>query len=151
MRHVNRMLLALGLLALPAAVSAQRPGGPGGRGMMMMRGDPVAMILEHKADLGLTDEQVTKLQDVQKRLEEQNKPLREQMQKEMNGASFRDLTDEQREKLRPVFEGLRENSRKAMDEAREILTPEQRDKMRDLMPMRRGPRGGFGARQEHQR
>ncbi|HET9982820.1 MAG TPA: Spy/CpxP family protein refolding chaperone [Longimicrobiales bacterium] len=143
MRHVNRMLLVLGLMALPAAVSAQGPGGPGGRGMMM-RGNPVAMILEHKADLSLTDQQVTKLQDIQKKLEEKNKPLREQMQKETNGASFRDLTDEQREKLRPVFEDLRENSRKAMDEVREVLTPEQQKKMRDLMPMRRGPRGERG-------
>lgn len=143
MRNLNRILLAVGLLALPAAVSAQGPGGPGGRGGM--RGGVAAMALEHKADLNLTDEQVAKLQDIQKKLDEKNKPLREKMEKQTNGASFRDLTDEQREALRPIMEDLRENSRKSADEVREVLTKEQQDKLRELMPMR-GGRGDRGAR-----
>jgi len=62
------------------------------------------------------------------------------------------LSAEQREKLRPLFEQMRENQRAALEQVMTLLTPEQKDKLEKLRAERaerwreRGPRGERGPR-----
>ncbi|MHB8839371.1 MAG: hypothetical protein ACYC7F_10505 [Gemmatimonadaceae bacterium] len=84
--HINRTLLVLALVALPALAGAQRgvnikgerAGDIGGRGFQMPRSSdladhsPVGVVLDKKKKLALTDSQVTALKAVAKGLQEKN-------------------------------------------------------------------------------
>ncbi len=140
------ILLAAALLA-PVALSAQQqPGqGPGGRGMGMR--SAAAIAIEHKADLGLSDELVAKLQTIEKQLQDKNAPLMKQMMDARAGVDPQSMTDEQRqqmrEKMMPVMQQVRDNRQAARAEVEKLLTADQVKKLGDMiqqeMPMR-GPR-----------
>ncbi len=154
------MVLAAALL-LPAALMAQQPqaqqppqGAPrmGGRGMMMR--SPIAIAIAHKADLSLTDDQVAKLNDIEKQLQEKNAPIRDKMRESMQGAGdFQSMTDEQRqamrEKMQPLMQQMRANTAAARQDAEKLLKPEQVSKLQDIlqqeMPMRGQPPQAPGA------
>ncbi|HSM36287.1 MAG TPA: Spy/CpxP family protein refolding chaperone [Longimicrobiales bacterium] len=166
------VLSALLALTLPAAGAAQRgprgPFGPGGAG------SPMERWLELRDELALTAEQVSRLEAIGARLREQNashlahmqevreelglpelrwaergergaradgerKP-RERMSEE-DRARMRDFMDRTRDDM----EAVRSNMRDAMEEARDVLTDEQRDRLRETMRSemrwRRGERG----------
>lgn len=140
------MLLAAALLA-PAALSAQQqPGqGPGGRGMGMR--NAAAIAIEHKADLGLSDEIVAKLQTIDKAAQDKNAPLVKQMQDARAGVDFQSMTDEQRQamrqKMQPIMQQLRDNNQAARADVEKLLTPEQVQKLGDFIQQampQRGPR-----------
>ncbi len=139
------LVLAAALLA-PAALAAQGPPGQGpGRGMRMR--SPAAIAIDHKADLGLTDEIVAKLQVIDKNLQDKNAPLVKQRQDAMQGFDFQNATDEQRQEMRqkmqPIMQQLRDNNQAARADVEKLLTADQVKKLGDIiqqeMPMR-GPR-----------
>lgn len=66
------VVFALAMLVLPAVASAQ---GGGQRGPGMMQQNVARLLIEKKADLALSDEQVAKLEVVAKSLEEKNAPI----------------------------------------------------------------------------
>ncbi len=140
------MMLAVALLA-PAALAAQGPPGGGpGRGMMMR--SPIAIAVAHKADLTLTDDQVTKLNALETALQAKNAPLVKQMQDARQGFDFQNATDEQRqqmrEKMMPIMQQLRTNRDAAQADAEKLLKPEQVTKLHDILQQempRRGPGG----------
>jgi Spy/CpxP family protein refolding chaperone len=140
------------LVAAPVSLSAQREGGGGaGRpgGMGMRGGNMAELVLQHKADLKLTDDQVKKLKDLEheaKEVQEKNKPLMEEMR--ASGKSMRDMTDADREHYRPLMEAMRTLNTELM----QILTPEQLETLRTFAPMGgRGPGGPGGAGARPQR
>mgnify|MGYP000053028929 CR=1 FL=1 len=140
--RLGHALAILALALAPAVVAAQdQPRGPGGA-MQRLRRNPVAAILERRADLQLTNEQVAKLEAIRKKLDEQNAPLLAKLDEARGNApgGGAPASDEQREamrqrmaELRPVLQQVRENNRKAIEEASAVLTPEQRQKVRGIL------------------
>jgi Spy/CpxP family protein refolding chaperone len=137
------MVLATALL-IPAALAAQgQPQGPGGGRGMMMR-TPAAIAIAHKADLSLSDDQVAKLDAIDKAYTAKNAPLMQKMRDAMQAAGgFQSMTDEQRQALAPVRQQLQANRQAARDETEKVLKPEQVTKLQDIlqqeMPMRGRP------------
>ncbi len=137
------ILLAAALLA-PVALSAQQQPGQGPRGRGMGMRSAAAIAIEHKADLGLTDEIVAKLQVIEKNLQDKNAPLVKQRQDAMQGMDFQSMTDDQRqqmrEKMMPIMQQMRDNNQAARTEVEKLLTADQVKKLGDLiqqeMPMR---------------
>jgi hypothetical protein len=139
---MRKYATTLVLLLLPTVALAQGEGRPGRREHAGKRGNVIQMMIEHKADLALTAEQIAKLEPIGKKLEEQNKPVVEEMQKIRGTTNVRELSQEQREQMRAQMGKLREHRKAAMTEANTILTQEQQTKLRDMMqkmaPGRRG-------------
>ena len=140
------MVLATALL-IPAALAAQQqppPGqGPGGGRGMMMR-SPAAIAVAHKADLSLSDDQVAKLDAIDKDFQAKNAPLMQKFRDAMQAAGgFQSMTDEQRQALAPVRQQMQANRQSAREETEKVLKPEQVSKLQDIiqqeMPMRGRP------------
>lgn len=134
--------LALALALVPAAVSAQQEPMHARRGGMWMGGwgNPAAMVLQHQADLNLTPSQLQKLGKIRDKFQHENgealakadKERAEMVRKYGNGP----YTEDQREairkdrgEMRGDFQNLAKNRRKAMEEIREVLTPDQRSRL----------------------
>ena len=102
---------------------------------------PDNAVFEH---LGLTSDQRDKIKAIQDQVQQQNAPLREQVQHILGGKRFRDLTHEERESFKPKIEPIRkqmmENRRKAHERINAILTSEQREKLEHQMKEHRGGR-----------
>lgn len=127
-------VFALALLAVPAMAHAQR--GPGGGPGMMAQANVARLLIEHRADVGLTDEQVGKLETVAKAMQEKNAPILEEMQKAREGGAGR-------ETMMPLMQKMRANSDESWEkEVKPLLTAEQLPKaekvIADARPQRRG-------------
>ena len=165
MRHrIAYSVLALAMMGVPAAATAQGAADSSAQatadssaqkhGRWGMRRDRIGYLLEHRADLKLTDAQVARLTEVRRRLEEQNRPLLARLDSLRASRAKRDgrsgePTDEGREawrerrrEARPAFRQLRANYRIAMRTVRDGLTPEQRDRARELLAAERRARRG---------
>lgn len=94
--------------------------------------------------LGLTSDQRDKIRAIREQAQQQNAPLREQLQQVLGGKSFRDLTPAERESLKPQIEPIRkqmmENRHKAHEQISAILTPDQRKQLEHEMHEHRGGR-----------
>jgi len=140
-------VLAAALLA-PAALAAQGQPGQGPRRGMMFR-SAAAVAIEHKADLGLTDQIVAKLEAINKQVEDKNAPLMKQMQDARAGFDFQSATPAQRQEMRqktqPIMQQIRDNNQAARADVDKLLTADQVKKLGDLlqqaMPMRGRPNG----------
>lgn len=160
MKRFYGLALVAVIAAAPVSLEAQTPRAPqgqeqAGRGQ---RPAPISRILEQRAALGLSAEQVSRLEAIQQRLQQQNAPLIEQLrasgawqERGQNGERGQQRGPGARgerqipEELRPVMQQLRENNRTAMQQVQEVLTAEQRARLRELMQQhRRGE--GRGAR-----
>lgn len=160
------VLLAALLAALPAAVPAvvhAQDGAPSPRGPAAEREGamPFAVLLRHRGELRLSRAQVARLEAVGRALEERNRPLRQQLRRqreeflERRRAQVGRLSPEQRRdtlrrlreerargeglppQMRPVVERMRANTRRAMEDAQRVLTPEQKRRARALVRDRR--------------
>ncbi len=165
MKRIRNLAVAVVLAAAPSPALAQLP---------QPEQRPFALLLENRAQLGLTDEQVRRLEVIRNRLEVQNRPLREQLRTarqrlmEQRRAEMQKLTPEQRRErmrqmrqqrdpgdgrpgmalppeLRPIAERLRANTDRAAEEARDVLSLEQRVRARELA------RAGMQQRREKMR
>lgn len=156
--------LALAPPAAPAALAAQeRPDSMVERA----RRGPMELLIQHRDSLGLTDDQVARLRDIRDRVSEANSPLVREMleirrdvrerlpedaRERRRGRGLRDLDPELRRELRPQIERARKllreirmHNRRAMRAVRDVLTQEQRERVRTWMRERRGAlRGGRG-------
>lgn len=134
MRKSLGFLFAAMLTVVPVSLSAQKlSNGP--RGRMGMRGNAASFVLEHKADLRLTNDQVRKLQDLvaqARALQVKNGPLLDEMR--AAGKRPQEMTDAEREHYRPAMESMQ----KLMMQLMQILTPAQGEALRNLNPG--GPR-----------
>lgn len=178
-----RYALAAALLASPVAAAAQDgPPPPHGEHGQQQRGrrgpglgregrGPIDGILAQREQLRLTDAQVTRLQAIQRDLQQKNAPLQQQLQslfprpeggqrpprdsarsgerrergeRPQLTAEQRQQMQQRREQARPVMERLQANGREAMEAARGVLTQAQKDQLRAQMEQRRERRGGEG-------
>lgn len=109
--------------------AGDRPAGErgdrGGRGAGRMNPEERIKFLTEK--LSLTQEQQDKIKAIYAKSAESNKELREK--------GFQNLSEEERTKLRDAM-------RAQQEEVNAVLTPEQKEKMKELQPQRR--RGGEG-------
>jgi hypothetical protein len=174
----SNLLLAAAALLLGAAPAAAQDAAAPARGAEMLdrrEQRPLDLLMEVRGELGLSDAQVARLQSIAGRLEETNRPLREELLRrwqavrEERRAELMRMTPEQRqaelrrvrqqgpppvpESLRPLVQRMRRNIAGAMREAGTVLTPEQKARARALVRERRGGgqmgpgmRGGGGRR-----
>ncbi|MGH7528505.1 MAG: Spy/CpxP family protein refolding chaperone [Gemmatimonadales bacterium] len=142
-------------LALPAAATAQQESK-----REHGRYGAADMLLEHRSDLKLSDDQVKRLEAVRAKYEKMNQPLVEQVSKlwgdRPSSDSLESLTPEQRRQLRAerkqrreeirkqnpevetAMNQLRDNRKAARKEALAILTPEQQQIAKQRMAKRHG-------------
>jgi hypothetical protein len=178
MRANHLLAAAVAALLLGAAPAAPQDAAPPPRGAEMLdrrEQRPLDLLMEVRGELGLSDAQVARLQSIAGRLEETNRPLREELLRrwqavrEERRAELMRMTPEQRqaelrrirqqgpppvpESLRPLVQRMRRNIAGAMREAGTVLTPEQKARARALVRERRsggrmgpGMRGGGGRR-----
>ena len=126
---------------------AQGRGGMGG-GMM----SSVRIAMQAKDSLGLTADQITKLEAIEKELATTNQPLREKSQKVRDsvlaGRDMASLSREDRQPImqatRPMMEEMMKNDAAAWTRAEAVLSDEQKVKARQLIEERRNR--GRGAR-----
>jgi Spy/CpxP family protein refolding chaperone len=162
MFSTRRVVLAVALLAAaPAASLAAQTGAPAhprehAQGQQQRGGprNPVARLLEKRAELGLTDRQVTQITAIQAELDRQNQPLMRQMQAfrgpgrdgQRPSEADREAMRQRREQARPVMERMRQNNQAAMERVQALLTAGQKEKvratLRDGRGEGRGHRGG---------
>lgn len=122
------LALALGTLTTPLA--AQRMAGPDSARFA----SPIATMLEHRQELALTDEQVTRLEQIDRELAEKNRAAREKLQALRADSGFAGKS--RREKMaaaRPAMEEMRSNREAAMERVQDVLTEEQRSQARELV------------------
>jgi Spy/CpxP family protein refolding chaperone len=154
MKRILGLTLMAALMAAPApAFAQQQPTTPRVEGEAHRHGPAqrpaFGFLFQHRAELGLTDQQMARLQQIAQRLEQQNQPLLQQLRdagipvRPERRDGVRDMTTEQRSELRtkleahrPTLVQLRQNTDQAMQEARTVLTPEQQERMRELMRQR---------------
>jgi Spy/CpxP family protein refolding chaperone len=127
MRRIMVSIIALSIAALPASLAAQKPETqrrPAAAGAGM-GGNIGERIITQRDQLGLSVEQVAQIRRIQAQLEEQNRPLSEQVRAEM--ASHRgQLTDEERAQMRTRHEQMRGQMRERMQQNRGDVGERQR-------------------------
>jgi hypothetical protein len=132
------MIIVAAMLVLPTAVSAQGQRQGGGRGMMA--GNPIAIVLEHAADLKLTESQTHQLHALNEGLVEKNRPIMEEM------AKAREAGNVDRETMMAKMATVRENNEAAQAKLEDILDADQLAQamkfIEDARPQR-GRRGGI--------
>jgi Spy/CpxP family protein refolding chaperone len=126
---------------------------------------PLARMIEIYETLDLSEAQIQRIREINARLEEQNRPLREQLTRahEELRAERRDMSPVDRERmvreraatragplaarrpglpaeLRPVVEQMRANAESAATQIRDVLTAEQKQKLEELGVKRRPAR-----------
>lgn len=162
---IRSLLVVLCLLAAPLPLAGQQGGRPGDgrgpdRGMVFNDSDgPVRLLLRNRVVLSLTAEQVTRLQEIDRQLEERIRPIVAQlvqMRRQMpRGGRVREaeMTAEQREAFKahmraaePLFEQIRQNNHLAMMDVGKVLTEPQKSKLRELLIAERNADGGGGPR-----
>jgi len=126
---------ALGLTASPLAAQQAGGGGAGQPAMMM----PDSTMFD---GLGLSADQKTKIKGILSKMREENAPLRQQLMQMTGGKMPRDMSQAERDSLRPKIQPIRqkmmENGRKAHEQIDAILTPDQRTKLQAKMHEMRG-------------
>ncbi|HSJ08118.1 MAG TPA: hypothetical protein VK936_15540 [Longimicrobiales bacterium] len=153
MRRVIFSILALTLALAPTVVEAQTPRAERGeRGQFGMRaggiGNPAERVLRQREALGLTAEQVSRLEQLQAQFRTQNEPLLEQVRAvrpAMGQGEVRERMRARMEAMTPEQRAQAEARRAEMQQRREQMaraTPEERQAMREQMRAEMRERGG---------
>ena len=131
---------------------ADQPGGPGGLAGLVPPPPQAVLefIMQHAADLKLTDEQKAKLAELKKTLPQtppkppMNDPEMKELFKKMREAMKSGDKDQAQELRKQMAEKLKQanpEGQKVMDAIKAILSPEQAAQMKELWKQQ-GPRGG---------
>jgi hypothetical protein len=163
----TRLLLLMAIACLPLAAMPARAQEPGP--LAAQQGDapderPLDRLMEVRDELGLSDAQVSRLQQIGLRLEETNRPLREELfrqwqaLREQKRQELLRLPPDQRQAeiqrirqmghlpptpaMQQLAEQIRGNIRGAMRQAGTVLTPAQKQRVREMMQERRAGRAG---------
>ncbi len=151
----RQLVLTISLLTLvlsPVALVAQRGGGGGGAGegtaLQALQRNPIQVVLDARAELGLTTEQVALLKPVRDRLLEQNRENLARIDSIVQATprtptGNRDAMQAMMEQIRPLRQEVQENNRAAIQEIRPHLTAAQSEQVTALLqPQRRRPGTG---------
>lgn len=143
---IRRALIAMMLLAIPTMAFAQGGGQRGQRGprgpMMGAAQGPLAIVLEKKADLKLSDGQVARIEEMQTALTEKNEPQVAKMRE------IREAGQPDREAMTELMRSIRANNMAAHASLKDVLNEEQFEQANKLIAEAtpRGRRGGGGRR-----
>jgi len=157
--------LAASLVALPSAVAAQdsargpeqgrhgahagpgRGHGHGGGRMHGARfGGPAARLLAQRSELGLSNDQVERLEAIRTKYEARNRPLVEKLRaahgerprvRDSAGVRERRQRFEATPELKTTMEALKKNREEASKESMAVLTSAQRERVEQRMEERR--------------
>ena len=141
--------LAIDVLASKAETNriSQSPVAQLAHGRGIGRHGAMKQVLEQ---LNLTPEQSQKIDGIHEQFQSENKTLFQEMRtnhQEMRSLLASDASDEklrqQHQKNQDLRQKLGSNRFETMLQVREILTPEQRTQMAELMEQKRGRRGNF--------
>jgi hypothetical protein len=107
---------------------------------------PVEKLIRNRVELQLTDEQVSRLEQVDARMRERNRPYVQRLIELRHGSHFEpharreEMTAEQRAEfdrrvaeVRPLLDRIHENNRAAMKEVGAVLNPEQKARLRVML------------------
>jgi len=158
MKRRFAFLTTIAAALLATSLQAQDSGAPRGDRPQRFARNPVTVLVDSAQVLGLSADQTARLQSIAQELDVRNRPALDSLERYrprdggggMGGGMGRgEMTPEMRERMqhaRPFMQQLRANNREAIDQAMEVLTPEQRDHARAMLPPERmGPgRGGPG-------
>ncbi len=155
------LLLAISPVAAQTGGAAQQQ--PGAELLEEHEQRPLETLMEVRSELNLTDAQMSRLQQIAVRLNETNRPLREELfrrwqaYREERRAELLRMTPEERQaelarvraqgrppvppELRPLVQRIRGNIAGAMREAGTVLTPQQKARARELVRARGGRMG----------
>jgi hypothetical protein len=140
MKKKATFLLLLAALALVGPLSAQRPGpgmglGPGRGGQRLER--LIGLALERRDSLALSADQVEGLEALRSEIEQSDAALRAQMEQARADTTVE--RSELRERMRTMMEQARAERSAQSERFEQLLTQEQRERLRPLL---RGPRSG---------
>ena len=152
--------LCVALLAVPAAATAQHQRAQPSRGVK----GAVEKLFENRVELGLSTDQLFRLQEITDQAEQQNRPIQQAMMavwrewKSRKGAEpalpeadLEALHQRTVTEVRRLQEQIQGNERAAMTEVGKVLTPEQKQMVRQMVDRGRGDRGRSGDRERGQR
>lgn len=114
-----------------------------GRGMMM---NPLQVVLDKKTELNLATDQVTRIEELKKALEEQNRaPMAEMLKIREAHPERTSMSEEERTKMRAQGMLIQANNNAAREKLKDVLSAEQLEAANkaidEARPMR-GRRGG---------
>lgn len=141
-RWISLIAVAIATCVAAGEAYAQPGRGPGGFGGGGFGGGPLGVLRDQGAreELGITDDQMEKLQDIQRKSFEQ---MREMF------SGMRDLSEDER---RERFAEMREKMTKAQEEMQtkidDVLLPQQRDRLKQIalqQRMRFGAQNAMGS------
>lgn len=142
-RHVSWLLPVLVLGAWQPALAQGGPRGPRGLGVGV--GMELRVALRNRGELGLSDEQVKRIEELAARVEQKARPYLHEMQEVRRrvqaGEADRSWAQE---RMRALMEKARSETEAEIKEFRELLTKEQAGKLEALVreaqrARRRGP------------
>jgi Spy/CpxP family protein refolding chaperone len=151
-KGLSYILLVFGLVLAPLAVEAQQPAPKPGQPQTQQQRrpfdprdtGPVPLLLRNRAELRLTADQVARLTEIDRQVEEKNRPfvtqlveMRRQLTRPQRG---REPTPEQRQAFEaqmraaePLLKSIDENWKTAMRQVGQVLTDEQKAKIPALV------------------
>lgn len=115
-----------------------RPGGP-----RMGQGSP---LLRHAKDLGLSEEQITRLKAQAEARKDELRKVHEAHREAMRAVHEGDKSDAAKQRVQAAEEALKGAMEKARAEDLAVLTPEQQEKAKALKEKFSGSKGGPGRR-----
>ena len=135
MKRIYSMALLAALAAAPVTLEAQNPRVPRTQEQAERRHDGASpqKLLQLRNELGLTAEQVSRLEGIRQRLQQQNAPLIEQLRASGAWRERRAQGEARTGEQGRIAPEQREQARQRM----ENMTPEQREAMRRQMQERR--------------
>jgi Spy/CpxP family protein refolding chaperone len=156
------LVIAL-MTAVAPSVMAQR-GQEGNQHRRHSEIGPVAELLRHRTELKLSEEQTRQLQEIDRRMDEQNRPYVEQLLQIRRSLHVRpgvrkeEMTDAEREEFResmgraaPLWEQIRKNNHAAMRQVGEVLNSEQKAHLRELLRTSKERNGSPGPERSQRR
>lgn len=136
--RISWLGLGIALLMLPAAVEAQHPHGGRSRGLH----GAVEKLIEHSEQLGLSGDQIVRLQAIQDSADAQNRPswrgimairrelkVRQAAEPEMSAEEKSALAKQSGAEIRRLYDQIQANEHSAMREVGKVLTPEQKQRV----------------------
>ena len=149
---MRRTWLWLGLillLALPSTAEAQRGHGEPSRGL----NGAVEKLLEHRAELGMTDTQLARVLQIKDSADVRKQPLWQEIMTVRRGVKARRRAEPQMseadkdallrrsgEQVERLLDQIRQIDHAAMREVGDVLSPQQKERIREMVSKSRGGR-----------
>lgn len=145
MYAIHRTAMLALALAVPVTLQAQRGMGPRGP---RAGGNPVAPIIDMRRELNLAPRQLVQLDSIERAVAQRNEQIRARLRARLDSAPVRrrdNLTEEQiqarralADSIRGIRSGIVRNDSIARAAAMNVLTDEQRTRVRERLAERRG-------------